>query len=80
MLIGHNQKEVEEKISRRKTANVSLEDFKKTTLTGTPAECIGQLEDYVDLGVTYFMLFFSDLPSLDGIRLFAQNVIDEMKG
>ena len=80
VLIGHNQKEVEEKISRRKTANVSLEDFKKTTLTGTPAECIGQLEDYVDLGVTYFMLFFSDLPSLDGIRLFAQNVIDEMKG
>jgi hypothetical protein len=34
----------------------------------------------VDLGVTYFMLFFADFPSLDGLRLFAKNVIGKMSG
>ena len=80
VLIAQNQRELGEKISQRKPANVSLEDFKKTTLTGTPDECIEQLQVYVDLGVTYFMLFFADFPSLDGLRLFAKNVIGKMSG
>ena len=80
VLIAQNQKELSEKISKRKPANVSLEDFKKTSLAGTPDECIEQLQVYVDLGVTYFMLFFADLPSLDGLRLFAENVIGKMSG
>ena len=80
VLIGQNQRELSKKISQRKPANVSLEDFKKTTLMGTPVECIEQLQVYVDLGVTYFMLFFADLPSLDGLRLFAENVIGKMSG
>ena len=75
VLIAQNQRELDEKISTRKPANVSLEDFKKTTLAGTPDECFEQLQVYVDLGVSYFMLFFSDLPSLDGLRLFAKNVM-----
>jgi F420-dependent oxidoreductase-like protein len=58
VLIAQNQRELDEKISTRKPANVSLEDFKKTTLAGTPDECFEQLQVYVDLGVSYFMLFF----------------------
>ena len=80
VLIAHDQKELGEKISKRKLANISLEDFKKTTLSGTPDECIEQLQVYVDLGVTYFMLFFGDFPSLDGLRLFAENVIGKISG
>jgi alkanesulfonate monooxygenase SsuD/methylene tetrahydromethanopterin reductase-like flavin-dependent oxidoreductase (luciferase family) len=80
VLIGQNQTELSKKISRRKPANVSLGDFKKTTLMGTPDECFEQLQVYVDLGVTYFMLFFADFPSLDGLRLFAKNVIGKMSG
>jgi len=34
----------------------------------------------VDLGVIYFMLFFADLPSLDGLRLFAEAVVNKMGG
>jgi hypothetical protein len=33
---------------------------------------------YVGLGVTCFMLFFSELPKLDGLKLFAEDVIDKM--
>jgi alkanesulfonate monooxygenase SsuD/methylene tetrahydromethanopterin reductase-like flavin-dependent oxidoreductase (luciferase family) len=80
VLIAQNQRELSKKISQGKPAMASMEDFKKTTLMGTPVECIEQLQVYVDLGVTYFMLFFADFPSLDGLRLFAENVMDKMSG
>jgi alkanesulfonate monooxygenase SsuD/methylene tetrahydromethanopterin reductase-like flavin-dependent oxidoreductase (luciferase family) len=80
VLIAQNQKELGEKISQRKPANVSLEDFKKATLAGTSDDCIEQLQVYADLGVTYFMLFFADFPSLEGLRLFAENVVGKMSG
>jgi alkanesulfonate monooxygenase SsuD/methylene tetrahydromethanopterin reductase-like flavin-dependent oxidoreductase (luciferase family) len=80
VLIAQNQRELSEKISQRKPANVSLEDFKKTTLAGTPDECRERLQVYMDLGVTYFMLFFADLPRIDGLRLFAESVIGKMSG
>ena len=66
---------MKEKIAQKNVMNLTLEEFKKTTLLGTPDECIEQLWVYKNLEVTYFMLFFADLPSLDGLRLFAENVI-----
>jgi alkanesulfonate monooxygenase SsuD/methylene tetrahydromethanopterin reductase-like flavin-dependent oxidoreductase (luciferase family) len=78
ILIAENQRELKEKISHRKPKNLSLEDFKKTTLASTPDECIEKLKVYTNLGVTYFMLFFGDLPKLDGLRLFYQGVIDKI--
>jgi alkanesulfonate monooxygenase SsuD/methylene tetrahydromethanopterin reductase-like flavin-dependent oxidoreductase (luciferase family) len=78
VLIAQNQRELSEKISQRKPANTSLEEFKKVTLAGTPDECRERLQVYVDLGVTYFMLFFGDLPSMDGLRLFSEAVVKKM--
>ncbi len=80
VLIAEDQRELGKKVSERKPADVSLEAFKKTTLIGTPDECLKQLRVYVDLDVTYFMLFFADLPSLDGLRLFAEKVNRQMSG
>ena len=77
VLIGKNQKELNEKISQHKPANVSLEDFKKTNIAATYDECAERLKVYTDLGVTYFMLFFGDLPSLDGLRQFSENLISK---
>jgi F420-dependent oxidoreductase-like protein len=75
VLIAQNQKELDEKIAKLKPANSSFEDFKKITLAGTPDECRERLQAFVDLGVTYFMLFFADLPSVEGLRLFARATI-----
>ena len=80
VLIAQDKRELSEKISLRKPANVSLEDFRKTALAGTPDGCRVQLQVYVDLGVTYFMLFFADLPSIDGLKLFAEAVVNKMSG
>ncbi len=75
VLIAENQRELNEKISKHKPPNVSIEDFVRANLVGTAEECPERLQVWVNLGVTHFMLFFADLPSVDGLRLFAQTVL-----
>jgi alkanesulfonate monooxygenase SsuD/methylene tetrahydromethanopterin reductase-like flavin-dependent oxidoreductase (luciferase family) len=43
-------------------------------LAGSPDAVVEQLQAYLDLGVSHFMLWFLDFPSLDGMRLFAEHV------
>jgi len=80
VLIANSEIEVNEKVSQKNVMGLSLEDFKKATLVGTPKECREQLQVYIDLGVTCFMLYFGDLPRVDGLRLFAQCVMNNMNG
>jgi len=80
VLIARNERELNEKASQKNALGLSLEDFKKATLVGTPEECREQLRVYVDLGVTCFMLYFGDLPRVDGLRLFAESVMNSMSG
>ena len=72
ILIAADQKELEEKIAKYKPPNTSLEDFKQYTLVGTVEDCLKGFQAYFDLGATYFMLYFADLPSIDGLRLFKE--------
>jgi len=75
VFIASQRRELEKKLSQRKPRNISLGDFAKTNLAGTPEQCLSSIQQYVDLGVTFFMLFFGDLPSTDGLRLFAETII-----
>jgi alkanesulfonate monooxygenase SsuD/methylene tetrahydromethanopterin reductase-like flavin-dependent oxidoreductase (luciferase family) len=43
-------------------------------LIGTPDEVVAQLHTYQELGISHFMLWFLDFPSLDGMRLFAERI------
>jgi alkanesulfonate monooxygenase SsuD/methylene tetrahydromethanopterin reductase-like flavin-dependent oxidoreductase (luciferase family) len=80
VLIAQNERELKEKVSQKNALGLSLEDFKKTTLVGTPQECREKLQVHVDLGVTCFMVYFGDLPRVDGLRLFAEGVMNTMCG
>ncbi len=75
VLIANSKSEVLEKINQHKATPTSVEEYKRAVLAGTPEECIERLHLYLDLGVTYFMLFFADLPSTGGLQLFAEEVI-----
>jgi F420-dependent oxidoreductase-like protein len=79
IFIAQNRKELDEKVLQWKPKNVSLEEFKKYSLIATPDECRQKIRQYASLGVTYFMLFFGDLPNVGGVRLFAEKVVKAMK-
>jgi F420-dependent oxidoreductase-like protein len=78
VLVAKDQDELCQKIAKFKPSNISLEVFKKSTLVVTPQQCQEHLQVYMDLGVSYFMLYFADLPSLEGLRLFAKAIISKM--
>jgi F420-dependent oxidoreductase-like protein len=72
ILVAADQKELEEKIGKFKPSGTSLEEFKQYTLVGTAEDCVRGFQAYADLGVTYFMLYFADLPRVEGLRLFKE--------
>jgi F420-dependent oxidoreductase-like protein len=78
VLIAQNQRELEEMISLRKPSSLPMDEFRKGNLSGTPNECRIQLQVYVDLGVTYYMLYFADLPCTDGLKLFSEEVVKKI--
>ncbi len=51
----------------------------KNNLVGTPDECLLRIWQYANVGATYSMLAFEDVPNLDGIRVFAETVAKAMK-
>ena len=79
IFIAPNQEELDAKVLRWKPKNVSLKDFKNLNLVGTPTEYKQKIWQYSSLGVTYFMLYFGDLPKLSGVRLFAKTVVKAIK-
>jgi alkanesulfonate monooxygenase SsuD/methylene tetrahydromethanopterin reductase-like flavin-dependent oxidoreductase (luciferase family) len=48
-------------------------------LAGSPEAVLDQVQAYVALGVTHFLLWFLDFPSLDGMRLFAEQVAPRLR-
>jgi F420-dependent oxidoreductase-like protein len=78
IFIGENREELHRRVLRWLPKSVSLEDFKETNFVGTPEDCLTQIWQYVNLGVTHFMLFFGDLPDLKGLRLFAEKIVGRL--
>ncbi len=71
ILIAETKKKLDAKVAKFKPKGVSMENFLKYTLAATPIDCVDRLRVYRELGASYFMLYFADLPSLDGLRLFS---------
>ncbi len=50
-----------------------------TGLVGTPDEIKNQLQNYIALGISHFMLWFMDAPDIDGMQLFSEQVLPTFK-
>jgi F420-dependent oxidoreductase-like protein len=74
ILLGKDETELKRVIAKMKPAGTPLEEFRHGTFVGTPEQCIIHLQRYRDLGVTYFLLYFGDLPQMESLRLFAEEV------
>ena len=72
-------------LAQMKATNPALEnytsraDFEKEFLIGTPDAIVHRLKAYTDLGVTHFMLWFMDFPALDGVEIFAEEVMPHFR-
>ena len=44
-------------------------------IAGTPDTILREIKKYVDIGVTYFTIYFPDLPDMISLQLFAKNII-----
>ena len=43
-------------------------------ILGTPAQVKARMQEYIDVGITHFMLWFMDAPRHDGLQLFAETI------
>lgn len=63
-------------------AHGSYEDWLKKAealyVAGTPKDCIEKIQSYIDIGVSTFIIRFGDIPSLEGMRLFAGEVVPKL--
>jgi alkanesulfonate monooxygenase SsuD/methylene tetrahydromethanopterin reductase-like flavin-dependent oxidoreductase (luciferase family) len=53
---------------------VDASPYKANPVAGTPNQVAAQLQRYVDMGVTYFILRTVDFPRTEGVELFAREV------
>ena len=79
VLIAKTEEELHEKIVQKNVLALSEEEFKQVNLAGTPTKVREHLQVYVDLGVSCFMLYFADLPGIEGLRLFAESVMKPIR-
>jgi F420-dependent oxidoreductase-like protein len=75
IILGRNQEKIDQKVESLKPKNLSREDFERDNIIGSPHECLQKIKAYEKLGVTYFMLYFGDLPDLGSLRLFAEEIV-----
>jgi alkanesulfonate monooxygenase SsuD/methylene tetrahydromethanopterin reductase-like flavin-dependent oxidoreductase (luciferase family) len=58
-----------------KPRNITVDQYVKCNIVGTPDECIKKLMRFVEAGCTYFMLYFPDATDGPGLQLFAEHVM-----
>jgi F420-dependent oxidoreductase-like protein len=68
--------------SRLSETPISYKEWKERTMLnsviGTPSECVEKIRECANLGITYFMPNFTDIPSDKSMELFAKKVIPRL--
>ncbi|MCH7621761.1 MAG: TIGR03560 family F420-dependent LLM class oxidoreductase [Chloroflexi bacterium] len=79
VLIAETSSDLERRVIQRAQAvNLTPEEFQKELsryICGTPDQCVRQIQEYVEHGISYFFLIFPDPVSSLDLRLFAEEVM-----
>ncbi|HWE64193.1 MAG TPA: TIGR03560 family F420-dependent LLM class oxidoreductase [Chloroflexota bacterium] len=80
LAIGRTHEEAEAKArAAAQRLDHNLDDERQLWLLGTPDEIRARLQHYLDVGVTYWVMALGAPFDLDGLRLFAQEVLPAFK-
>ncbi len=58
----------------------AIPDLHRPALIGTPDDVRQQIGEYIDAGITHFMLWFLDAPGDEGMTLFAERIFPAFVG
>ena len=78
IFIGNERKNLAENDSQLDSKDIFTNHVMQEHFIYTPEDFLNQIRYYINLGVTYFMLFFSDVSKFEGLRLFAKEVIHKI--
>ena len=78
LVIGSDETEIDRELKKLK-ADVSLEELEGPRLMGIPSQIISKIEEYLKLGVDYFVVLASsrsnqDLIDIGRMKLFGEKV------
>ncbi|TRO54059.1 TIGR03560 family F420-dependent LLM class oxidoreductase [Candidatus Bathyarchaeota archaeon] len=77
--IGTERKFLEENFSHSVSKDFFKDHIMHENFVYTPQDFLEQIQYYTNFGVTYFMLFFSDVSNFESLTLFAKEVIQKIK-
>jgi alkanesulfonate monooxygenase SsuD/methylene tetrahydromethanopterin reductase-like flavin-dependent oxidoreductase (luciferase family) len=80
-VVAKDRSSLSEKVRRFKPGSIAIGSYVATQkrVEGTPEECVERLRFFSDLGLTYFVMNFPDVDTLEPIRLFGERVIPEFR-
>jgi F420-dependent oxidoreductase-like protein len=68
-----------ERLTAPYRGNTSLEEFGKGSAVGTPEQLIEVFKGLIGAGIEYFMCYFAQPAKMEGMRLFAQEVMPALQ-
>ncbi len=82
VFLGDSETEVRKRIKRfKENSNVielktmGMEEFMDGVIAGTPEKCVEKINQYIEKGISYFVLNFPYSPDMKAQRIFAEKVI-----
>lgn len=78
ILVCEDRKELAKQLSKWKPINIPLKKYQKAAVTGTPEDILEKISEFVDMGVSFFMLKFQDAPQTKSLRTFAEEIMKRL--
>jgi len=79
VIIAEDDQALKERLREFRAKRLLTEQPDQNYLIGTVSECLEKLKQYVDVGVTYFILNFMDVWEPNPLQLFADNIISTLQ-
>jgi len=71
--------DIRKKVQRFSLGHPERERIMRQGIIGTPDECVKKLQEYIDIGITYFILYLPDITEPQTLDFFAKEVVTKFR-